>query len=172
MIWPGVKRSPPMASELERNPEEPEAGREPRSAGAVWREGALCALAGASVSSALLASSPTSVASVAESNGRPQSEQKRAAAEDSAPHEEQNIRMESYHQAQAASLLREALHLHGGSVGEDFGYALHYFGGVIAHGDDRIGAVLGGMLQQHLVCRLLLEKKNRGLLLVTLKRGR
>ena len=136
-----------MASELERNPEGPEEGREPRGAGAIWREGALRTLAGASVSSALEpAPSPTSVASLAESSERPQSEQKRAAAEDSAPHEEQNIRMESYHQVQAASLLLEALDLHGGTVGEDFGYALHYFGGVIAHGDDSIGAVLSGML--------------------------
>src|ERR1700738_1108137 len=46
---------------------------------------------------------------------------------------------------------REAFDLHGGAVSEDFGYALHNFGGVIAHGDDGIGAVLGGMLQQQLV---------------------
>src|SRR6266849_6430271 len=147
MIWPGVKRSPPIASELERNPEEPEEGREPRSADAVWREGALRTLAGASVSSVPeSASSATRVASLAESSGRPQSEQKRDAGDASAPHEEQNIRMESYHQTHLATLLLDALHLHGGSVGENFGYALHYFGGVIAHGDHSIGAVLGGML--------------------------
>src|ERR1700731_2785313 len=46
---------------------------------------------------------------------------------------------------------RDAFDLHGGAVSEDFRYALHYFGGVVAHGDDGIGAVLGGMLQQQLV---------------------
>src|ERR1700730_18597788 len=99
MIWPGVKRSPPMASALERNPDEPEERRGPRIADADRREGVLRVLAGASVSSAAEEdSSPTRVASLAESNGRPQSEQKRAAGEDWAPHEGQNIRMESYHQ--------------------------------------------------------------------------
>jgi hypothetical protein len=42
---------------------------------------------------------------------------------------------------------RDALDLHGGAVGEDFGYALHYFGGVVAHGDNGVGAMLRGVLQ-------------------------
>src|SRR5260370_7739941 len=46
---------------------------------------------------------------------------------------------------------RDALDLHGCAVGEDLCQALHDFGGVVAHGDDGVGAVLRGMLQQQLV---------------------
>src|SRR5882762_11684614 len=47
--------------------------------------------------------------------------------------------------------LREALHLHRGAVGKNFGYALHHFGCVVAHGYDGIGSMLRGMLQQQLI---------------------
>ena len=43
-------------------------------------------------------------------------------------------------------LLRNSLDLHGGAVGQDFRDALHDFRGVVAHGDDGVGAVFGGVL--------------------------
>src|ERR1700682_1882447 len=46
---------------------------------------------------------------------------------------------------------RNAFDLHGCAVGENFGDALHYFRSVIAHRDDGISTVLGGMRQEKLV---------------------
>ena len=42
--------------------------------------------------------------------------------------------------------LRNSLHLHGGAVGQHFRDALHDFRGVVAHRDDGVGAVFGGVL--------------------------
>ena len=44
--------------------------------------------------------------------------------------------------------LGNALNLDGRAIGQHFGDALHHFGGVIAHADDRVGPVLAGVLQQ------------------------
>jgi hypothetical protein len=41
---------------------------------------------------------------------------------------------------------RDAFYLNRGAVREDFGDALHHFGGVITHADHGVRAVLAGML--------------------------
>ena len=56
--------------------------------------------------------------------------------------------------------LGNAFYLDGCSIGENFGYALHYFGGVIAHAHNSIRSVLAGVLQQKfegIFARLLAE---------------
>jgi len=53
-----------------------------------------------------------------------------------------------------------ALNVDGRAIGEHFGDALHHFGGVIAHPDHGVGAVLAGVLQQKfksILARLLAE---------------
>ena len=44
--------------------------------------------------------------------------------------------------------LGNALHLDGRAIREHFRDSLHHLGGVIAHGDNRVGAVFGSMLQE------------------------
>ena len=95
--------------------------------------------------------SSTKVAPVLKSTGAPQLEQKRPVEEISALQDEQTMAGGFYHCAfgwrwRAGRLLGGALDLHGGAVGEDFGHALHDFGGVVAHGDYGVGAMLGGVL--------------------------
>jgi len=93
--------------------------------------------------------SSTNVALLLKSMGAPQLEQKRPVEETSALQEEQNMPGGFYHRGSSQrtpGLLGGALHLHSGAVREDFGYSLHYLGGVVAHGDDAVGAVLRGML--------------------------
>src|SRR5258708_1244336 len=63
------------------------------------------------------------------------------------------------------SRLRNALSLDSCPVREHLGDALHHLGGVVAHSDDRVCSVLGGMLQQQLeriFARLLAEIRQNG----------
>src|SRR2546421_2366992 len=51
------------------------------------------------------------------------------------------------------------------AIGEHFGDALHYFGGIIAHSDHGIGSVFAGVLQQKfksILARLLAEVRENG----------
>src|SRR5579859_882751 len=45
----------------------------------------------------------------------------------------------------------DALDLDGSAVGQHFGYALHDFGGIVAHADDGVCSVFAGMLQKQFV---------------------
>ncbi len=61
--------------------------------------------------------------------------------------------------------LGNALNLDGCPVREHLGDALHHFGGVIAHADDSVCSVLGGMLEQQserIFAGLLAEIRGNG----------
>ena len=58
----------------------------------------------------------------------------------------------------ARKQLGNALHLDERAIREHFRDSLHHLGGVIAHGDNRVGAVFGSMLQEQfksILARLL-----------------
>src|SRR5216684_6700210 len=153
MICPGVNRPPPMASELERKPAELEGLREERCGGLAGCEGVRRGVAGAMVSPSPPVCSSTNVAPPSKSTRAPQLEQKRPVEEISMPQEGQNIPGGFYHcpcTCPTPRLRGHAFDLHSGPIGEDFRDSLHYFRSVIAHGDDGVGAVLRGVLQQQL----------------------
>ena len=49
------------------------------------------------------------------------------------------------------SELRDSLDLNGGAIRKHFGYALHHFGGVVAHTDDGVGSMFSGVLEEQFV---------------------
>src|SRR5260370_1057467 len=156
MICPGVKRPPPMGSELDMGLllTDVRGVRGEGCGGGVFRG---AAGPGAMVAPSRLASSPSKVAPESVSTA--------------SPHVAQNIgggdsTIGSWLSAtRLRSRLRNALYLDGRTVGQDFSDALHHFGGVVAHSDDRVCSVLGGMLQQQfkrIFARLLAKIRQNG----------
>ena len=47
--------------------------------------------------------------------------------------------------------LRDSLDLNGGAIGKHFGYALHHFGGVVAHANDGVRSMFSGVLEEQFV---------------------
>src|SRR6266403_5871354 len=139
MICPGVKRPPPMGSELSSGlllAGVCGARREERDG--VFR---VTGDAGATVAPSRLAPSPRTVAPVSESTASPHKEQNLPFEETCAPQFEQSIGSgDSTIGARPAANAREkqlgnALHLDGRAIREHFRDSLHHLGGVIAHGD-------------------------------------
>src|SRR5580704_10126293 len=152
MIWPGVKRPPPMGSELVSKLLGG-VGRGVR--GEEGEEGGLRGVeaAGTNVSPSPRASSPISVVPVSGSRGAPQEEQNLLLGETCAPHFEQNMGGRNSITGSRLIVNRangsgDALHLNSSAVRQHFGDSLHYFGGVIAHADHCVCAVIGGVLEQ------------------------
>ncbi len=112
------------------------------------------------VSCSALSSSESMVAAAFGSSDPPHVEQNRPLEETCAPQEEQYMgRRDSIIARRLTATcndgprceLRNALDLDGGTVSQNFGYALHDFGGVIAHADDGVRAVFAGVLQKEFV---------------------
>jgi hypothetical protein len=110
MICPGVKRPPPIGSELVSSAAPPPEGVRAARVGVGWDGGRAVGRAGAIVSCATLKSSESMVASglkppaapaAGDSRGSPQDEQNRPLGETCAPQTEQNIQPEFYHRASA-----------------------------------------------------------------------
>src|SRR6266478_10154038 len=156
MICPGVKRPPPMGSELDMGlPPTGVRGVRGDRCGEVLRGGNDT---GVTVAPSRLASSPSKVAPESVSTASPHEEQNLPVAEIFAPHFAQNMGggdsiIGSWLPAtRLRSRLRNALNLDGCAVGEHFGDPLHHLGGIVAHSDDGVGSVLACMLQQQLEC--------------------
>src|SRR4029077_20464883 len=136
MICPGVKRPPPMGSELVNGLLlEGVCGvrRGVRDEG-VFRMGGG---GGAIVAPSRLASSPSRVAPVSESIPAPQEEQNFPVGETCAPQFEQNMgggdsTIGQCHPANAHAESGNTFNLYSGPVGKHFGDALHHFRGVVA----------------------------------------
>src|SRR5260370_22465148 len=170
MICPGVKRPPPMESELEMGLllRGVRGVRGDRCGSGVFRgEGG----PGPIVGPWSLASAPSKVAPESVLTASPHEEQNLPVAEIVAPHFAQNMgggdSTTGYwlSATRLPSRLRNALHLDGRAVGQNFGDALHHFGGVVAHSDHRVGSVLACMLQQQferIFARLLAKIRQNG----------
>src|SRR5271168_2766527 len=156
MIWPGVKRPPPMGSELVR-PGALLEGVRPERPGVGEEEGLRGVVGGAMVAWSALKSFESMVAAVLRSKAPPQTEQNLPLEEACSPQEVQNM------EGEILSLQREPRRLGRGLLGLsgrsqlrnafdlDGGAVLHDFGSLVAHGDDGVCAVLGGMLKEQLV---------------------
>lgn len=160
MISPGVKRPPPIGSELggrELGLEGVRGGRAEGGGVGVLRGGGA---EGAIVSCVELSSSESIVAAALGSSDPPQEEQNRFVEETCAPQEEQYMGkrdsiiarwLAATYRKSVQRSLRDTLDQNGGAVGQHLGDALHDFRGIILHGDDGVSTMLTGMLQEQFV---------------------